>query len=94
VIRTGRTSLDIAVDVYAGDPKRPDRRRTGHCVMVFVALGADGRPAAVPSWRPETDLDRALEGFAERLSSLRKQMDAEMDARLGTLRGEAGIVPA
>ena len=94
VIRTGRTSLDIAVDVYAGDPKRPDRRRTGHCVMVFVALGADGRPAAVPTWRPETDLDRALEGFAERLSTLRKQMDAEMDARLGTLRGDAGIVPA
>ena len=94
VVRTGRTSLDIAVEVYAGDPKRSDRRRTGHCVMVFVALGADGRPASVPSWRPETELDRALEGFAERLSSLRKQMDAEMDARLGTLRGEAGIVPA
>ena len=38
VIRTGRTSLDIAIDVYAGDPKSPERRRTGHCVVVFVAL--------------------------------------------------------
>jgi acyl-CoA hydrolase len=28
VIRTGRTSLDIAVDVYAGDPKRGERRRS------------------------------------------------------------------
>jgi acyl-CoA hydrolase len=94
VIRTGRTSLDIAVDVYAGDPKRVDRRRTGHCVVVFVAIGADGRPGAVPPWSPETDLDRALEGYAERLSALRKQMDAEMDARLGSLRADAGVVPA
>jgi acyl-CoA hydrolase len=82
VIRTGRTSLDIAVDVYAGDPKRGERRRTGHCVVVFVALGSDGRPSEVPQWEPETELDRALEGYAVRLSALRKQMDAEMDARL------------
>ena len=94
VIRTGRTSLDIAVDLYAGDPKRGERRRTGHCVVVFVALGSDGRPAQVPPWRPETDLDRALEGYAARLSALRKQMDAEMDARLGTLLPDAGVVPA
>jgi acyl-CoA hydrolase len=82
VIRTGRTSLDIAVDVYAGDPKRAERRRTGHCVVVFVALGSDGRPSEVPQWEPETELDRALEAYAVRLSALRKQMDAEMDARL------------
>ena len=44
VIRTGRTSLDIAVDVYAGDPKSTEQRRTGYCVIVFVALDADGRP--------------------------------------------------
>jgi acyl-CoA hydrolase len=94
VIRTGRTSLDIAVDLYAGDPKRGELRRTGHCVVVFVALGSDGRPAQVPPWCPETDLDRALEGYAERLSALRKQMDAEMDARLGTLWPGVGVVPA
>jgi acyl-CoA hydrolase len=94
VVRTGRTSLDIAVDVYAGDPKRPERRRTGYCVVVFVALGPDGRPAGVPSWRPETEFDLALEGYAERLSALRKQMDAEMDARLGTLQPDPGVVPA
>ncbi|HWB41952.1 MAG TPA: acyl-CoA thioesterase [Gemmatimonadales bacterium] len=84
VIRTGRTSLDIAIDVSAGDPKSPDRRRTGHCVVVFVALGADGKPAHVPAWTPEAPVDLALERYAERLSELRKQMDAEMDARLGS----------
>ena len=90
VIRTGRTSLDIAVDVYAGEPTSPVRRRTGHCVIVFVALDADGRPTAVPPWRAESELDRALEGYAVRLGALRKQMDAEMERHLA---GQ-GTVPA
>jgi acyl-CoA hydrolase len=82
VIRTGRTSLDIAIDVYAGDPKSPERRRTGHCVVVFVALGPDGKPTDVRALKPETETDRALEEYAERLAGLRKQMDAEMERRL------------
>ena len=85
VIRTGRTSLDIAIDVYAGDPKSGERRRTGHCVVVFVSLGPEGRPAAVPAWAPATEIDRALEAYAERLGDLRRQMDAEMEQRLATL---------
>jgi acyl-CoA hydrolase len=91
VIRTGRTSLDIAIDVYAGDPTSPVRRRTGHCVIVFVALDADGKPTSVPPWRAESEIDRALEGYAARLAVLRKQMDAEMERHLAE---EAGRSPA
>jgi len=83
VIRTGRTSLDIAVDVYARDPKSMSRRRTGHCVIVFVALNSEGRPASVPQWEPRNDLDRALESYAGRVAELRKQMDKEMEHHLG-----------
>jgi acyl-CoA hydrolase len=82
VIRTGRSSIDIAIDVYARDPKTPERRRTGHCVIVFVALGADGTPARVPQWQPRDEVDRALEAYAVRLAYLRKQMDTEMEHRL------------
>jgi acyl-CoA hydrolase len=85
VIRSGRTSLDIAIDVYAGDPKSRERRRTGHCVVVFVALDEDGRPTEVPPWAPTTEIDRALEAYARRLGELRRQMDAEMEQRLATL---------
>jgi acyl-CoA hydrolase len=85
VIRTGRTSLDIAVDVHAGDPRARPRRRTGHCVLVFVALDPDGRPAAVPAWRPTTEVDRALELYAQRLAEVRRQMDAAMDEQLALL---------
>jgi acyl-CoA hydrolase len=83
VIRTGRTSLDIAVDVYARDPKSTVRRRTGHCVIVFVALNSQGRPAPVPQWQPRDDVDRALESYAGRVAELRKQMDKEMEHHLG-----------
>ncbi len=86
VIRTGRTSLDIAVDVYAGDPKGTERRRTGHCVIVFVSLDADLRPAPVPPWGPRDEMDRALAAYAERLGELRTQMDREMNEKLGALQ--------
>jgi acyl-CoA hydrolase len=85
VIRTGRTSLDIGIVVYAGDPKCRERRRTGHCVVVFVALDDDGRPTSIPQWTASSDIDRALEAYAGRLGELRRQMDAEMEQRLATL---------
>jgi len=85
VIRTGRTSLDIAIEVYARDPKSRERRRTGHCVVVFVALDQDGRPTSIPAWTPVSEIDCALEAYARRLGDLRHQMDAEMEKRLATL---------
>ncbi len=91
VIRTGSTSLDIAIDVYAGDPTSPVRRRTGHCVIVFVALDADGRPTSVPHWRPDSEIDRALEGYAARLGVLRKQMDVEIERHLAEEAGRSPV---
>lgn len=87
VIRTGRSSLDIAVDVYAADTKTLARRRTGHCVIVFVGLNAEGKATQVPKWKPSSELDLALEAYAGRLSELRRQMDAEMERTLGRLSG-------
>jgi hypothetical protein len=37
----------------------------------------------VPTWHAQDDLDRALEGYANRLGELRKQMDNEMERSLG-----------
>jgi acyl-CoA hydrolase len=91
VIHTGRTSLHIAVDLYARDPKEPELKRTGHCVIVFVALDEQGRPTPVPVWTPVTDTDRALQVYALRLIELRKQMDTEMESHLAELdRSTAG----
>ncbi len=85
VIHTGRTSLHIAVDLYARDPKATELTRTGHCVIVFVALDETGRPKPVPPWVPTTDTDRALQAYAFRLIELRKLMDAELESHLAEL---------
>jgi acyl-CoA hydrolase len=85
VIRTGRTSLDISVDVYAGDPKIAGLRRTGHCVIVFVSLDAELRPAPVPQWKPVSEIDCALAAYAERLATMRKELDGEMEQRLAEI---------
>jgi acyl-CoA hydrolase len=88
--------MHIAIDVRAGDPKRAAAHRTGHCVIVFVALDESGRPKPVPAWMPETEVDRALEAYALRLIELRRMMDAEMDSRLALLDpgGASARVPA
>jgi hypothetical protein len=44
---------------------------------VFVALDASGRPKSIPKWTPETEHDRKLEAYAERLMALRKRMEEE-----------------
>lgn len=82
VIHTGRTSLHVSVDIYAGDPKSAIRHRSCHCVMVFVAIGTDGAPATVPPWIPRNEVERALEAHALRLNELRKSLDAEIEERL------------
>jgi acyl-CoA hydrolase len=85
VIHTGRTSLHIAVDIYARDPKETELTRTGHCVIVFVALDEAGKAAPVPAWAPVTETDRALQAYALRLVELRKLMDEEMETHLTQL---------
>src|SRR3546814_6450694 len=55
VVLTGTSSLHIAVDVDAVEPISQRRTRTTRCVMVFVALDADGNPTPVPRWTPRTE---------------------------------------
>jgi acyl-CoA hydrolase len=92
VIHTGRTSLHIAIDVYARDPKLPDLQRTGHCVIVFVSLAETGRPQPVPAWTPVSDTDRALQAYALRLIELRKLMDAELESHLAQLEQSTAAI--
>ena len=92
VIRTGRSSLDIAVDVYAADPKTRVQRRTGHCVIVFVSLNEAGRPQPVSAWTPVSDTDRALQAYALRLIELRKLMDTELESHLAQLEQSTAAI--
>jgi acyl-CoA hydrolase len=57
---TGNTSMNISVEVRSGDVKSGEMDMTTECLVVFVAVDADGRPLPVDSWQPETPGEMAL----------------------------------
>jgi len=77
VIHTGRTSMHVAVDVRAGDPKDLVFARTTHCVIVFVAVNDHGNPTPVRAWVPQTPVETAEQEYAVRLMALRKGIEGE-----------------
>jgi acyl-CoA hydrolase len=85
VIHTGRTSLQVAVDIHSRDPMGTSRHRAAHCVVVFVAMDEAGRPKPVPRWVPTTQVEQALETYANRLTEVRKMLDQEIEERLAWL---------
>ncbi|MFN8439191.1 MAG: acyl-CoA thioesterase [Caldilineaceae bacterium] len=78
LIYTGTTSMHIAVDVWAGDPKVTARRKTTHCIIIFVAVDGGGKPTPIPAWQAQTEEDRRLEAYAQQLMVLRKGIEEEM----------------
>ena len=57
---TGSTSMNIAVEVRAGDMKTGEMEVITECVVVFVAVDPEGKTIPVEAWRPETPGDIAL----------------------------------
>ena len=75
IIYTGRTSMHVAVQVSAGDPKTDNRRDTTQCIIVFVAVDDNGHSVAVPAWEPRDDADIALQSYAKNMMALGKEME-------------------
>lgn len=78
LIHTGTTSMHIAVDVSASDPREGNYSKTTHCIIIFVAVDAQGQRAAVKPWQPQTPEDLELEQYALKLMQLRQDIDKEM----------------
>lgn len=57
---TGRTSMNISVEVRAGDMKTGDMQVITECLVVFVAVDEDGKSLPVDPWQPETPGELAL----------------------------------
>jgi acyl-CoA hydrolase len=57
---TGKTSMNVAVEVRAGDMKTGQMQTITECLVVFVSVDADGKSLPVRSWNPETPGDMAL----------------------------------
>ncbi|WP_053947396.1 acyl-CoA thioesterase [Halolamina sediminis] len=60
VFNTGRTSVDVKVDVRAEDPREGEERKTTASFFTFVALDEEGTPAEVPSLACPTEDEEVL----------------------------------
>lgn len=83
VVHTGRTSMQLALSVRAGDPREGRLSETTHCTMVFVAVSSTGATVPVHRWVPETAEDIALENYALKRMELREAMSAALGAPPG-----------
>ena len=57
---TGRTSMNISVEVRSGDMKTGHMEAVTACLVVFAAVDADGQTIPVKAWLAETPGDIAL----------------------------------
>ena len=57
---TGKTSMNIAVEVRAGDMKTGQMETITDCLVVFVAVDPDGKTIPVQAWQPDIPGDIAL----------------------------------
>jgi acyl-CoA hydrolase len=81
VFDTGRTSLEVNVDVRAEDPRNDERRETTTSFFTFVALDDDGRPTPVPELvcPSDAEVERRETALAERraqLEAVAERLDA------------------
>ncbi|MBW8721414.1 MAG: acyl-CoA thioesterase [Polaromonas sp.] len=74
---TGKTSLNISVEVRAGDMKVGQMQVITECLVVFVAVDLDGKALPAEQWHPETPGDIAL---AQRVKA---HLDAARSMQLG-----------
>lgn len=63
---TGRTSVQVGVEIFAEDLNTGRRRHSNSCLVTFVAVDKKGRPVPVPPVTPETEEEKRLYREAEK----------------------------
>lgn len=77
VIYTGNSSMHIALEVIACNPKSLNHRLTTHCIVIMVAVDQNGQSESVPQWKPQNDIDKQQHEAAIKLMEMRKQIGEE-----------------
>lgn len=75
VTRAFRTSMEVAMEVYAENLRTGSRRLCTTSYYTFVAVDSDGKPIPVPPILPETDAEKDRYEGAERRRAMRLSMD-------------------
>ncbi|WP_369045404.1 acyl-CoA thioesterase [Sinomonas sp. P10A9] len=89
IVYTGRTSMHIRTVVSSGDPKGGTPTMRSQCLVIFVAVGENGRPVEVPRWVPRTDAEREAEANAVARITVRDEIVASMKRQEYTDAGTA-----
>ena len=92
LIHTGRSSMHILVTVRSGNARDRLLTEATKCLMIFVAMGPDGRSTPVPPWQPITDEDREKQASAQRRVALRAEIESAMASQDYTEEGTAPSV--
>ncbi|ROS01597.1 uncharacterized protein (TIGR00369 family) [Sinobacterium caligoides] len=79
VIHTGNSSMHIAIEVNACDPKSLNKRQTTQCIVIMVAVDESGEKIKVPTWVPETEEDIKQHETAIKLMAMRQTINEEME---------------
>lgn len=86
IIYTGNSSMHIAINVQASDPKERENRLTTHCIVIMVAVDENGKPTSVPEWTPTTAEDIHLQESAIKLMEMRKTIGEQMETHVKHLK--------
>lgn len=89
LIHAGRSSMHILVTVRSGNPREGELTEATECLMIFVAVGDDGRPTPVPSYVPQTPGEKRWQEIAVKRIALRADIEAAMGAQTYSEHGTA-----
>ena len=64
VFNTGRTSIDVKVDVHSENPRTGKHQETTTSFLTFVAIDEGGKPVEVPDLACETEVEEDLRQMA------------------------------
>lgn len=79
---TGRTSMEVGINVLAESVRERTERHVVTCYFTMVALGDDGRPALMPPLQLNTTVSQQRYRSAE----LRRGLRQEVSARYGEIK--------
>lgn len=82
VFNTGKTSVDVKVDVHSEDPRTGEIQETTTSFLTFVAIDGEGRPTTVPNVVCETEEEERLREAAV------EKRQAELESIIERMRKE------
>ncbi|UIK88344.1 acyl-CoA thioesterase [Arthrobacter polaris] len=89
IVYTGRSSMHIRTVVSSGDPKGGTPTMRSECIVIFVAVGADGKPIPVAPVEPTTLKEIEHHDDALARIKVREEIVAAMKAQEYTDAGTA-----